>query len=237
MPRIYRLILFLLCILAMTIVAWQLIGGTRPNSSLAAVMTGPDGTACNNPCLFGVLPGKTSLKEVLQILHSHPLTRDAKWLNDNSLQLNGPEAYVAFSLTDDGVVDSITLADNLHDTGIPVHGSLADSITLGDLISAFGAPTVELPGSDYFVVEFVPVAITAASARPRDFTTRIQADTPLSMVMLYVFGPCPSSRVISEAHPWMGFRTIERYAHDTRLHKGFSRLSGVPLPPFAPCQP
>jgi hypothetical protein len=193
------------------------------------------GTACDQPCLFGVRPGETSVEQAVLILNSHPLTREAKWLNDHTLQLTGPAAYVAFSLTSDELIDSITFTDNLDDSGIPVPGSLVDSITLGELILAFGTPNVALPGSNYFVPGFPDVGIIAAAARPSNLKTFVKASTPVNIIMIYVVRPCPKNNDYI-VHPWMGFKTFNKYFADLRGYTISSRVSGVPIPPYAMCQ-
>jgi hypothetical protein len=40
------------------------------------IFRAPDGTPCESPCVFGVIPGQTSLSEAQQIMNDHPLTRD-----------------------------------------------------------------------------------------------------------------------------------------------------------------
>jgi len=235
MPRLLRFILLLIFIAALLMFAARLIGSTHSATQLATVMSQPDGTACNHPCLFGVRPGETSFEQAVAILHAHPLTHEAKWLTALTLQLNGPPAYVGFSITPDKVIDSITLSDNMEDTGIPVPGSLADSIPLGELILAFGAPNIALPGSDYFVASFPTVGVIAAVARPDDLRAYVRPDTHMNMVMIYVVRPCQLP-VNLYVHPWAGFKTFLRYLNDGKAYRFPHRVSGVSVPPFAQCQ-
>jgi hypothetical protein len=238
MPRLFRLaasVMFMAIILLLTA---RLIGGAQPTSVLVSVMSDPDGVVCDQPCLFGIRPGETSGDQAVLMLRAHPLTHDAKWRNEHTLRLAGIEAYVAFSLTEAGLVDSISLSDNLDDRGTPVLGSLADSIALGELIHTFGIPMVMLPESNYFVVAFPSAGITVASARPDDFKSRVWPHTSLSMVMTYNVRPCPNPKEGNTffVHPWMGFTTIERYRDDLRLSGVLHRNSGVLVPPFGTCQ-
>lgn len=237
MLRFFRLILLLMFISATVVLAARLIGGLHPPLSLSAIMSGADGTSCDHFCLFGILPGVTSIQQAVLILHSHPLTRDAKWLDDNTLLLAGPTAYIVFSHTPDGLVDSITFTDNVDDTGLPVPGSLADSMTLGDILLAFGIPNVGLPGSDYFVLDYPSNGVMAALARPYDSRIRVQPATPMSQLMIAVFRHCTEKEIsFGSVHPWMGFTTIQRYFNDRREIRTVRRYSGVPIPPFTNCQ-
>jgi hypothetical protein len=232
-----RFTLRLTLIFVASLLAVRLFGSLRPPSTLTLITSAPNGARCDHPCLFGIRPGLTSIDEAVRILHNHPLTRDATWQNDHTLQLAGPSAYVAFSRTPDGMVDSITLTDNLTDTGVHVPGSLADSYALGDLILAFGASSVSLPGSNYFVVNVPEIGITAAAARPSNNRMQMQATTPLSMLMISVFRPCPTEPIIATVHPWLGFKTIRQYYRDTGTYNIPTRVSGVPIPPYATCHP
>lgn len=238
MSRLLRLMLLLTFISTLLILATRLIGSVRPAMTLASVMSKLDGTRCDHPCLFGIRPGETSVEQAVQILNSHPLTRASKWLDDHTLQLTGPAAYVAFSLTPDKMIDSITFTDNLDDPGIPVPGSLADSIQLGELISTLSIPNVLLPGSNYFVLGFPAVGIIAATVRPLNVNTFMRPDTPLNLIMIYSVRPCPNENLITtfKVQPWIGFTTLKRYQNDHRLYNFSHRASGVPVPPYAQCQ-
>jgi hypothetical protein len=237
MMRFFRLILRLMFIFATTVLGVRLLTGTPLPTPLTVVMSGPDGVACDPSCLFGIRPGVTSLEQAVLILHAHPLTRDAKWINDHTLRLTGPLAYVSFSPTRNGLVDSISLIDTLTSTGIPVPGSLADSVTLGDLILAFGVPKIGRPDSSYFVLEYPAAGIVAASARPDAFQTRVQIGTPLSLLMVTVYRPCPGEASIFILKQWMGFTTLGRYWNSHRIYRSRARASGVSMPPFSACQP
>jgi hypothetical protein len=235
MPRLLRFILFLSFIAALMLLAVRLLGGTRPAMALTTIMSKPDGTACDRPCLFGVRPGETSFEQARQILHSHPVTHDAHWLTPLTLQLTGPTAYITFSLTPDNLVDSISFTDNLDDSGTPVKDSLVDSIHLGELILAFGTPNVLLPDSPYFVMGFPNTGIIAASARSGS-NEFVKPEASVSTLMVYTVRPCPKNTTIFNVHPWMGFTTMKRYITDLRQYRFPHRISGVTVPPFAQCQ-
>ncbi|MFN8420847.1 MAG: hypothetical protein U0528_16635 [Anaerolineae bacterium] len=234
--RFFRTFFFVMLIALVSQLTPRLIGDRRTSSPLSIVMTGPDGVACARLCLFGIVPGETSIEQAATILRSHPLTRDALWFDNRTLKLSGPDTYIAFSYKRDGLVDSIALSDNLDDSGIAVPGSLVASIVIGDLIDAFGVPQVMIPGSEYFVVSFPSVGIMAASVRPRDFNFHFQPRTSLSMVMISTNLPCPKQGAILQVHTWMGFTSIKRYFADLQLASVLHRTSGVPVPPYASCR-
>src|SRR5215510_283258 len=62
---------------ALTILSFRLIGNLShtPLTSLAQLFSEPDGSACVEPCLFGIRPGVTTYNQVVAILKRHPLTR------------------------------------------------------------------------------------------------------------------------------------------------------------------
>jgi hypothetical protein len=238
--RWFRLVLILMLASAALLLVARFSGEGRRSTLLSAVMSTPDGTACDKPCLFGVIPGEITFEQAVLLLHAHPLTQTATWLNDHTLQLSGPETYIEFSLTPDRLIDNITFTDNLTDTGTPVVGSLVDMIRLGDLLAAFSVPNVSLPDSPYIALNFRSVGITAAVARPANGRWHMEPDTPLSTVMISVVRTCPEASTAggepSLVRPWMGFTTIRRYSGSRRTHSVMNRVSGVAIPPFVQCQ-
>ncbi len=230
----FRLIGFFAFIILLLIVGTRLVGSLRPPLPLKTVMAKPDGSACDRPCLFRIRPGETSVEQAVQILNSHPLTRDAKWINDHILQLTGPNAFVVFSRTEEGLVDNITFTDNLDDIGQAVPGSLADSIALGELILAYGTPNVGLPGSNYFVTEFDDIGVTAAVARPYKLKSFVKPENHISMLMVTFLQTC-STPMNFELHSWMGFKTFSKYMSDTNGYTLQRRNSNVSIPPYAIC--
>ncbi|MBX3065427.1 MAG: hypothetical protein KF726_20800 [Anaerolineae bacterium] len=238
MPRFFRSLLLLLLIITASLLAARLIGERRISAALTTVMTSPDGTLCQQLCLFGIVPGQTSIAEADAILRSHSLTGDATWSDDHTLKLRGPDAYVAFSVTADGLIDSITLADNLQDSGIAIPDSLVDSISLGDIVALLGIPDVGLPGSEYFVMNYPDAGVVAASARPNSFQTHFLPRTNLSLLMLHISRTCSKREGIFGfiVHRWMGFTSFKNYFYDRNLISQDYRVSGVPVPPYAACQ-
>src|SRR5258708_37549648 len=74
MRRLARFTLFLLWL---TAIALLVLGqmSIHPKSTQAlrkAIFTNPDGSSCEKPCLFGVIPGQTTVEEGTTILQAHP---------------------------------------------------------------------------------------------------------------------------------------------------------------------
>src|SRR5207248_927370 len=89
-----------------TVIAFTLIiGGVRAvgkSSSIAArdwipaLLTNPDGSSCQQPCLFGVQPGITNLSAALYLLQAHPFTRGLR--QDATLSGQGMAYYAGDGL-------------------------------------------------------------------------------------------------------------------------------------------
>jgi len=73
MRRLGKPILALLVINMILIIMFKFVGTTRQDP-LMPLFTNPDGTPCQMPCLLGIQPGKTTLKEAIALVKLHPLT-------------------------------------------------------------------------------------------------------------------------------------------------------------------
>ncbi|MEP7291869.1 MAG: hypothetical protein ABI835_08790 [Chloroflexota bacterium] len=226
-----RLILIFAAILFLT----RLVGAMRPASPLAAVFSNPDGTPCDHPCVFGIHPGETSIEQAVSLLGVHLLTRDAVWMEDGVLQLSGPDTYVTFRATRDGLVESIVLTATLEDAGeAPQPGSLLDSITVGDYLLVFDVTEVNLPASPYLVFLYPEGGTLASTVRPADFSQRIDARMPLANLIVSIPLPCRGDLDYAAGGVWNGFMTIARYyAQRTFVPVVPSQL---PVPPVRVCQ-
>jgi hypothetical protein len=163
---LFRLIGLLSLVSLLLVFATHFVGSLRPTMPLGIFMTSPDGTACDQPCLFGVYPGVTTIEQAKQLLDSHPLTHDGVWINARPLLLlSDKKSYVALGSTEDNHVDNIIFTDSPYDSGIPVPGAIVDTMQLGEIILGYGKPVVGLPGSTYVVVEYPNMGIIAAYAR------------------------------------------------------------------------
>src|SRR5258708_14956239 len=114
MPRFYQTLLILMIFFASVLIVMRTIGGMRP-TELATVFTNPDGSVCQRPCLFGIRPGQTTVKEAVVLLKSNPFMRNHPVQSEDpflagDLQ-NGPT--ILLSKTPEGLVDRIRLAYNL----------------------------------------------------------------------------------------------------------------------------
>jgi len=218
-----------------TILAERFFGGLVSSSPLATVFSSPDGLACEAPCMFGIRPGITNTSEAMLLLQSHPLTHNAQWLTDRQLKLAGTEAYVAFSNTLTGLVDSVSWTATPQDVEAgPAVGSLLASIVLGDYTLAFNVSEVDLPEANYVVVLYPDGGTYAFTVKPRDFWGRVTVNLPLAGLIVSVTEPCSEPVSWVTGGPWAGFTKIQRYRDQAKPNP--VRSSGLPHPPVAICQ-
>ncbi len=94
MNRFRQLVLALVGMLALLMVIAYFASISQNHiDPVFLLFTNPDGTACRQPCLFGVRPGETTYAEALVLLRVHPFTRDFEFdLKHNTLR--GPESRV-----------------------------------------------------------------------------------------------------------------------------------------------
>jgi hypothetical protein len=57
---------------------------------LMLLFTNPDGSACKMPCLFGIRPDEMHVGEALDMLRTHPLTRNLRLLShEETVSIHG----------------------------------------------------------------------------------------------------------------------------------------------------
>lgn len=230
-----RFALRLTLIFVLIVLLARLLGATQPESPLAAVFSNPDGTPCAQSCIFGIRPGETSVADARMLIAEHPLTKNAEWIEDDVLKLAGPDTFILFSETNDGLIESISLTASRGDNGAAAPaGSLMESIMLGDYMLVYDVTKVVLPGSEY-VVFLAPADGTFTSiARQRDFGQRIVPTMPLAHIIISAPVPCYPHPLTIAGGSWTGFLTIAHYfAQSTISPTLSSRLS---MPPTRPCQ-
>jgi len=150
MGRLIRLTLILVLLTASMIVTVRLFGGTRP-SPLTMVFSYPDGTPCQQSCLFGIRPGDTSAVDAMAFLQAHPLLRSftivmqGPTFRMTNLGATGSEksgATIVFQVGRNGLVDAIALLDDPQAQSMNANmmGFLGMPVSLGDALLAWGAP-------------------------------------------------------------------------------------------------
>jgi hypothetical protein len=72
MIALIRIAIVVMSLLLAAIVGVRTIGAAQ-KSPLVALFSAPDGSPCEQPCLFGVRPGKTLFSDAVLLLRQHPL--------------------------------------------------------------------------------------------------------------------------------------------------------------------
>ena len=203
MTRLFRLSAILTVMLCIAIFADLRTGERQPPSDFAMLLSNPDGSPCQRPCLLGMQPGITLFEEAFGMIRNHPLSR-ASILQEN--QSN--ETLFVFA------DPSIRLM--IHKNG---DGTLAESdlmlrdVTLGDLINLLGLPAWVNAGvrtaylyypSDGLVLYIVN------SNRAQPFILDIS--DPVDTIVLYPSAHPIFVRLPEFAKPWRGFVNVARYS-------------------------
>jgi hypothetical protein len=136
-----------------------LMGANRKEDRVLAVLaTKPDGTACEEFCLFGAIPEKMSYVRIQELLTAHPLLRGLHiesrpntydYFFGETIDVNHREGLVAITFH-----NSFRCTDNYPECFVqPNHvllQPLRKNLTLGAIIADFGAPDfVELQAVDF----------------------------------------------------------------------------------------
>src|SRR5258708_10787059 len=149
MPRLFRLVLAIISVTAGAIVTVRLIGSAQA-SPLAALFSFPDGTPCKKPCLFGIRAGETRLIDAVQMLQTHPLTRNLTmfdspyWYMSDRASPASSGTLIVFRADSGGLIDAITVAADAPTRSQigNVLNLLPEPASLGDLLAAWGRPDV-----------------------------------------------------------------------------------------------
>jgi hypothetical protein len=97
-----------------------------------AIFRAPDGTPCEGPCVFGVMPGQTSLAEAENLLNHHGYTRD--------LMLNNQtEGHRQYMTPDDTLIVTLRMDEQNVITWIST-GFEENVLSYGDSLALLGEP-------------------------------------------------------------------------------------------------
>jgi hypothetical protein len=239
MLRLFRFALGATLLMAGGVGVARFVGGAQ-SSALAALFTNPDGTACDQLCLFGVRPGETPAREAIAMLEAHPLTRHFARTGRDPYRIEGEGnriVMVSFNQSANGLVADITLAAYIRygqsHSGAP---SVAGFGALGDLLSTFGAPDfVQLTTGGDPVLGYARYGMEIASARARPGMRRIAADDELKRIVLFKAEKCSPDAFAYMFPRWLGFAHFSRYSRAPTIETMVRRLNS-PASNFAVCK-
>ncbi len=204
MSKFRRLTSTLILVLYVVIHTVQGIGRLQP-APIAILFTNPDGTPCQQPCLFGVRPRETTYKQAIALLHAHPFTRNFRPNATGNVLSDGQTSIIVGHFVANPGVSEIVLLS--HSPSSPI----ADWASLGQVIGFLGAPD-SVAVTSTFTTSFY-------SADRLVFVHRHRMDTPLDVqepfefLAVYAYPPGPevagSAQTPLRIH-WTGFRNPAR---------------------------
>jgi hypothetical protein len=241
MRRWIRAALVIALLVAILPVSARLIG-QQQDSSMASLFTHPDGSACQRPCLFGVMPGETTAGNAELMLRSHPLTREFDLITRQPFRIEGRAdriMMVTFNLAADGLVDEVTLITYIR-YSLPVgerHIVLPPVGTLGDVAGEFGDPDLiqVTEGNDPIAIypdKRLMVSLLRATAVSQ---RRITPYTPIHKLTVFRFETCPSSGFYFVFPRWRGSAHFRQYIRQRIVsHVAVRRVLSAGVT-FVPC--
>lgn len=207
-----------LCVLiSLYIIAIRLVGNRQPQPPFNAIFTNPDGSPCEMPCMFGIHPHETEFNKAIELIRTHPLTRQ---ITDIDIAANRPAQfatrrwYVVLHRSKDNRVDSIELGfcDCMQVSDDTVWADL-ENTNLASIILALGTPDYVTYGSSDWEDRFVFLSYQLeVNAYRRDYCDLCDQDkhdiiqeSKLSYMHMGI-----STSVNESAMKWIGFRRMWR---------------------------
>ncbi|MBX3062952.1 MAG: hypothetical protein KF726_08250 [Anaerolineae bacterium] len=240
MARWLRLTLILLLIHMLGVSLVRTLVHSVP-TTLEKLFTSPDGMPCPQSCLFGVIPGVTTVTEAVRLLHDHPVTRAFHLVSEEPFRL---EAHgdrilmVTFNPSPDGLVDEITLTSFVRYGSIvgETLDPLPPTSTLAEAISVVGNPDFLLltTGGDPLLVytdEHIALSLLRGTMKNRHMVPRTQ----ISRLTVFRYSSCPPDAFEYVFQDWQGMTSLRGYIRATTLYLMVRRMASAG-PSFAPCQ-
>jgi hypothetical protein len=206
MNQLIRWVLRLVIFFSVAICVVRLLGSRQAaNPFFAAIFSNPDGSPCEQPCMFGVRPGKMSESEAVAILKAHPLTRgfDSSTVGHAyfmgsvfNVEVGTDAAYIALSFNDEV-------------PGLQQNGMQLSRPSWADVLFYFGRP-------DRVLSFFSPATLDTVYPRQGVFTRftarfqdRASPADPLQMISIAQADDSQQPTYLG-GH-WQGFTDIFRY--------------------------
>jgi hypothetical protein len=210
MIRLLRLTLLLCCLWSPLIVIAQRIGATQPTSPFfAEVFTNPDGSPCEQPCMFGVRPGLMSEDEALAILKTHPLTSELGANTRSHLYLEGPTFSV--QLGDNVNYMALTFRDLPANRHLETSTSRLTRPLWGDVINYFGLPDSAQTTSYQFPPDVYGFYYRSGIVTRFHSISRNHAGPGSRLVVISISQRDATLIDQKFGIPWQGFANLDRY--------------------------
>lgn len=195
MATLIRLTAFLIMLFIVIIGGSRLFGPSQHNMPFATWFTNPDYTACQQPCLFGVRPGVSTLDHALAALITHPVTRRMVALGE----LNGNR--IAFR-----DASSALLIAQRTNSVLSIYMQPWPPIPLYEVIAVLGIPDGIILGNGSSDGEFIELLymtqhLQISCVRAPD---RLTFNDDCTAIQSRVQLPSATTR-------WMGFSSVQHY--------------------------
>jgi hypothetical protein len=174
---------------------------------LSLLLTNPDGSSCQLPCMFGARPGVMTPDQMLRVLRRHPVTRDFSQrtsADGSTVWLDGEAIRLTLDYTGTWIALSVKIG-------------VRHAPQLGDTIAAFGQPDfvsiLKNVKNKYFAVHYV--ALKFKFEYETSWRSRTVPGFELLSIILNADIPDIAMRQAyfrSELFtPWRGFTWMKRY--------------------------
>ena len=211
----YRRFLVLFLAFALVLAMIRLVGSTLP-SPLGMLFTNPDGSPCRRPCVFGILPHRTTLRDAVTLLKLHPLTKDfraASGLSGAATRVTVSQGLsdIGLASAPDGTIGSIMVlfSPALH----PQEGDSAfRQVTLGDIILQYGIPDMAIRSGDTFFLFFTNDDMLFRLNLGTNDSVDVTPSTPLRSLIEFEQSDCSLPLVPRRVSPWLGFVNTAQYS-------------------------
>lgn len=214
MVRLFRGTLLLMAVFAMAIVGMCLIGRRDPRPTLMYLFTNPDGSFCQQPCLFGARPGRMTAPQMVAVMRTHPITRTMAPF-PNAIAYGGFEGQgmvIFVGTIGGGVRLGISNApDRPSELPLVSDWLFQDGpISLDGVITAFGLPDAGLISSS----DSVPTIGAIYAGQRTQFifkcvpADRISPDALLTEIDIW---PDNFPLTFAGSAAWMGYGPVDRY--------------------------
>lgn len=215
----------------------RLVGAAQPNPD-RGWFTYPDGQVCDQPCLFGVIPGLTTTREAARLVRSHPLTQAFTLISENPFRIEvDGEAIVmiTFNGSDDGLIDEITVRYYQRHFVAEDGVQSPPPLPVGELLRAYGNPDfIQFTRGGFPTIGFVNQRVLAM-LNYKFPSQQIRLATQLNRLTLFRENQCPVNAFTYNFPYWQGLAGIGQYAGADTRPMWLRKLNSAGID-YAPCR-
>jgi hypothetical protein len=185
------------------------IAPPEPPTQLLRLLTNPDGSPCQLPCLFGVQP-TMPWSDAWEVVRSHPLIQQLQLsgVHENSIRFSGRGVAVSLdSPYDQSLGPEVASVHLFSISERPDEDQPA--VSLGDILTTLGRPdSVHIGVHQVWLLYFNNHFLIAAS---RHIQGSDRLDVHSQVTLIAWTGESAGFQCVGQAVPWLGFSAMERY--------------------------